>query len=123
MRSMLTSTLIFLGIALGAVVLLCLFIYVRQEQLIFYPRANDPALREHWRGQRVESPSGEHVLEGWWADAGAPESNLTIVYFGGNAEDVLFTARNAARFAAKRMLVVNYRGYGGTRGKPSQQAL
>lgn len=123
MRSMLTSTLTFLGIALAAVVLLCLFIYVQQERLIFYPRANDPALREQWRWQRVEIPSGEHVLEGWWADAGAPESNLTLVYFGGNAEDVLFTARNAARLAAKRMLVVNYRGYGGTKGKPTQQAL
>ena len=73
MRSMLISVLTFLGFALGAVVLLCLFIYLRQERLIFHPRANDPALREHWRWHRVEIPSGKHVLEGWWADAGAPE--------------------------------------------------
>jgi hypothetical protein len=134
---MLTSTLTFLGITLGAVALLCLYIYVRQERMLFYPRQNDAELRAHWRYRRVEIPSGTHVLEGWWVDAGAtverldpasshlqdPESNLTVIYFGGNAEDVLHTARNAARIAARRLLVVNYRGYGGTKGKPSQAAL
>lgn len=123
MRTMLTTMLTFLGIALGAVLLLCLYVYVSQERMLFYPRPNDPELRAHWRWKRIEIPSGQHVLEGWWAEAGAPESTLTLVYFGGNAEDVLFTARNAARIDAKRMLVVNYRGYGGTKGKPGQRAL
>ena len=120
---MLTATLTFIGLVFGAIALVCLYIYVSQERMLFYPRPNDPELRAHWRWQRVEIPSGTHVLEGWWAEGGSPESNLTLVYFGGNAEDVLYTARYAARFAAKRMLVVNYRGYGGTKGKPSQQAL
>jgi len=120
---MLTATLTVLGIVLAAVVLLCLYIYVSQERMLFYPRPNDPELRAHWRWQRVEIPSGRQVLEGWWADGGAPESGLTLIYFGGNAEDVLFAARNAGRIDAKRMLVVNYRGYGGTPGKPSQRAL
>jgi uncharacterized protein len=71
----------------------------------------------------VEITSGTHVIEGWWADGADPDSSLTVLYFGGNAEDVLFTARNAGRIAAKRMLVVNYRGYGETKGRPSQQAL
>lgn len=123
MRNMLTAILTFLGLVLGAIALLSLYIYVSQERMLFYPRPNDPELRAHWRWKRVEIPSGRHVLEGWWADGGSPESNLTLVYFGGNAEDVLYTARNAGRMAAKRMLVVNYRGYGGTKGKPSQQAL
>jgi pimeloyl-ACP methyl ester carboxylesterase len=123
MRPMLTATLTVLGIALAAIALLGLFLYITQERMLFFPRQNDPQLRAHWRWQRVEIPSGEHVLEGWWADAAAPESELTIVYFGGNAEDVLYTARNAERIGAKRMLVVNYRGYGGTKGKPSQSAL
>jgi pimeloyl-ACP methyl ester carboxylesterase len=111
------------AIGLGAPLLLGAYIYFAQERMIFFPRPNDPQLREQWRWNRVEIGSGEHVIEGWWADAGAPESNLTIVYFGGNAEDVLYAARDAARLEAKRLLVVNYRGYGQTPGKPSQQAL
>jgi pimeloyl-ACP methyl ester carboxylesterase len=46
-----------------------------------------------------------------------------LIYFGGNAEDVLYTASTAREFDVRRMLVVNYRGYGGTPGKPSQAAL
>jgi uncharacterized protein len=123
MRTMLTTTLMLAAIALGAFVLLCVLLYVRQDRLLFYPRPNDVALREHWKGKRIQITSGEHVLEGWWADGGSPESETVVLYFGGNAEDVLGTARIAGRLACKRMLVVNYRGYGGTKGRPGQEAL
>jgi len=121
---MLTTTLTFAAVALGAFLLLCGYLYVRQDRLIFYPRPNDPELREHWRTKRIEIASGDTVLEGWWAECGsAPTSDTVILYFGGNAEDVLGTARVASRFACKRMLVVNYRGYGETKGRPGQDAL
>lgn len=123
MRNMLTTTLTFVAIALGAFLLLCGYLYVRQDRLLFYPRPNDPALREHWRNQRIEISSGEYVLEGWWAEGGAPTSETVIVYFGGNAEDVLGTARIAGRLACKRLLVVNYRGYGNSKGRPGQAEL
>ena len=120
---MLSSALIFIALIIGAIALFCAYLYVSQERMVFYPRPNDAALREHWRWKRVEIPSGKHVLEAWWGEGEAPESNLTVLYFGGNAEDVLFTAANTPRIAMQRMLVVNYRGYGGTKGKPSQRAL
>ena len=120
---MLTTTLMLVALAIGAFVLLCAFLYFRQDRLLFYPRPNDVTLREHWQGKRIQITSGDHVLEGWWADGGSPESDTVILYFGGNAEDVLGTARIAARLACKRMLVVNYRGYGGTKGRPGQEAL
>jgi pimeloyl-ACP methyl ester carboxylesterase len=120
---MLTTTLILVAMAFGAFALLCAFLYVRQDRLLFYPRPNDVTLREHWKTKRIQITSGEHVLEGWWADGGSPESETVILYFGGNAEDVLGSARIAGRLACKRMLVVNYRGYGGTKGRPGQEAL
>lgn len=123
MQSVATSIIALVGIVLGAALLFCLFIYLRQDRLIFYPQPNDATLREAWRWQRVEIPSGQHILEGWWAEGGAPHSRLTLVHFGGNAEDVLQTARSAKRLAVKRMLVVNYRGYGNSPGKPSEHAL
>jgi pimeloyl-ACP methyl ester carboxylesterase len=123
MRAMLTTTLTFVAIAIGAFLLLCAYLYFRQDRLIFYPRPNDPSLREYWRNARIEITSGDHVLEGWWAEGGAPSSDTVIVYFGGNAEDVLGTARIAKQFECKRLLVVNYRGYGGTKGRPTQAAL
>lgn len=121
--SVLSKMLTFLAILLAGLVLFLAFIYLRQDNLIFYPRPNDTALREYWRWKRIEITSGEHVLEGWWADGGTPSSSLVVLYFGGNAEDVLYTAREANLYAVKRLLVVNYRGYGNNQGRPSQRAL
>ena len=120
---MFTTTLMLIAIACGAFVLLCGYLYLRQDRMLFYPRPNDAALREHWKTKRVQITSGTHVLEGWWADGGSPQSDTVVLYFGGNAEDVLGTARIAGRLACKRLLVVNYRGYGGTKGRPGQAAL
>lgn len=120
---MLKTMLTFSGLILGAFIVLCLFLYLRQDRLLFYPQPNSPELRQAWRSQRVEITSGEHVLEGWWANGARPDSNIVVLYFGGNAEDVLGMARAAGLLPCKRLLVVNYRGYGGTKGRPSQQAL
>jgi pimeloyl-ACP methyl ester carboxylesterase len=123
MRNILMTMLTFTAVVIGALILFGAYLYVQQDRMLFYPRPNDATLREHWRTKRIEIASGDVVLEGWWAEGGAPSSETVIVYFGGNAEDVLGTARIAQRFACKRMLVVNYRGYGGTQGRPGQAAL
>jgi pimeloyl-ACP methyl ester carboxylesterase len=104
-------------------VLMCAYLYVQQDKLLFFPRPNDAALTREWADRRVEIRTPETTLVGWWARGGAPESGIVILYFGGNAEDVLYTASTAERLAAERVLLVNYRGYGSTAGKPSQAAL
>jgi uncharacterized protein len=120
---MLTSILVLVGIALGLFVALCVLLYLKQDRILFYPGPNDAALRAEWQARQIEIPSGDQVLEGWWADNPGSSNARTIIYFGGNAEDVLYTASTASRLHARRLLVVNYRGYGGTPGEPSQEAL
>ena len=51
----------------------------------------------------------------------AGDDAAVVLYFGGNAEDVLYTAQR--RTSARALVVVNYRGYGGSTGEPGQQAL
>jgi pimeloyl-ACP methyl ester carboxylesterase len=123
MRALLTSFLILVGIAAAMYAAMCLFLYLQQDRVLFYPRTNDRSLLERWAPYRIEIPSGEHALEGFWTENGASKSSRILVYFGGNAEDVLYTASTSFDLAVKRMLVVNYRGYGGTPGTPSQEAL
>lgn len=123
MRAMLTSTLVFAGLALAIFLAMCALLYFGQESFIFYPRPNDAALTEQWRPHRVEITSGRTTLEGWWAENPETATSAVIIYFGGNAEDVLYTAATARQLDARAVLVVNYRGYGGTPGKPSQVAL
>jgi pimeloyl-ACP methyl ester carboxylesterase len=102
---------------------LCTVLYVRQDQLLFYPRPNDPELLAQWRTHRVEIPSGKSFVEAWWAENPTASSSAVVIYFGGNAEDVLYTAAVAHRLNARRVLVANYRGYGADKGQPSQSAL
>lgn len=98
-------------------------LYAQQDRLIFFPSPNDPALVREWSDRRIDIRTPAGTLAGWWAAGGAPASGTVILYFGGNAEDVLYTAQAARRFAAERMLLMNYRGYGLSLGKPSQAAL
>ena len=120
---MLTSLLILASIIAVAYLAICGFIYLRQDSLIFFPRGNDAELAAQWRSRRVEIASANGVIEGWWADNASASTQVTLLYFGGNAEDVLHTASVAERLNARRMLFTNYRGYGASPGHPSQSAL
>jgi uncharacterized protein len=123
MRAMLTSLLVVLGIGAALYTTLCAFLYVQQDRILFYPGPNDSTLIREWQSRRIQIVSAGHTLEGWWAENPRSTSPLVLIYFGGNAEDVLVTATTAHRFDVRRVLVVNYRGYGQTQGRPSQSAL
>lgn len=117
------SLLTFAGIAFALYLGLCLLLYIQQDRILFYPGPNDAMLRRQWEAQRIEIPSGDHQLEGWWIENPSSSASRVVIYFGGNAEDVLYTGSNAERFDARSFVVVNYRGYGGTPGAPSETAL
>ena len=123
MRAMLTSLLSTLALAAGVFIVFCALLYWRQDSFIFFPRPNDPLLVLRHEAHRVQIRGPEGVLEGWWTTNPRSTNPIVILYFGGNAEDVLYTATTASLFDAQRMLVVNYRGYGRSVGRPSQRAL
>lgn len=120
---MLTSLLILLILGVGGFTLICAVLYFGQERSIFFPRPNDPQLRQRYSAQRIEIPAADATLEGWWIENPQATMPAVVLYFGGNAEDVLYTASAASSIDARVVVVVNYRGYGGRTGEPSQQAL
>jgi fermentation-respiration switch protein FrsA (DUF1100 family) len=123
MRSVLS---ILLSVAtVGAVIYaaFAILLYLSQESAIFYPRPNDDELLKKYAAGHVEIPTPGTKIEGWWIENPSAANDRVILYFGGNAEDVLYTAETASQFNARRMLVTNYRGYGASRGKPGQKAL
>ena len=101
----------------------CAVLYFDQESSIFFPRPNNPQLRETHRADRIEIASSGETLEGWWVENSAVENTTVILYFGGNAEDVLRTATTSQKLDARKLLFVNYRGYGHSTGEPGQAAL
>jgi pimeloyl-ACP methyl ester carboxylesterase len=61
-------------------------------------------------------------LRGWLVGALAGRAPL-VVYYGGNAEEVSWQAREAGWPADWSLALVNYRGYGASEGKPSERHL
>lgn len=104
-------------IAAMAYALLCLWLYLGQRSLIYYPT---PYLQPE-EGESVALATMGAVLNLWVLRRPGPDA---LVYFGGNAEAVSLSMRDFARALPDRTLVfVNYRGYGGSSGHPSETAL
>jgi hypothetical protein len=111
-------------VALGFPVL----IYFLQERMIFFPQ---PLLQDPLQanpGAAIEevnlvTPDGVR-LQGWLVEAKAMQTPAPLlIYFGGNAEEVSWLASTGGRYAGWSLLLVNYRGYGGSEGKPGEAEL
>lgn len=97
----------------------CGLLWATQERLLFYPRAleHPPA---HAAAEPVEVERTDAMLGGWVVNA--EHAGPVIVYFGGNAEEVSVNIGDFAMLRATTVLI-NYRGYGGSTGKPSERDL
>jgi uncharacterized protein len=101
------------------------FLYFFQDRMLFYPMPAANSVPTPARGEleSVSLVAGDGVtLSGWFVRSGAPRAPL-VIYFGGNAEEVSWLIGMADRFAGHSLLLLNYRGYGGSGGKPSEAAL
>jgi fermentation-respiration switch protein FrsA (DUF1100 family) len=95
----------------------CLFLYVAQRSFIYFPTAesSNPV------AQDLRIASGDEILQVWQLNPGAEQG---IIYFGGNAEDVAGnTPLFADVFKGQAVYLVNYRGYGGSSGSPTEAGL
>lgn len=104
-------------LALFAYGLVCGWMYLRQQDLVYYPGATRvPAAATNFGLVRDAV-----VLRGWRLNPGRED---VLVYFGGNAEAVQHAARDlAAWFPGRTVYTLAYRGYGASEGEPSEQAL
>lgn len=107
----------------AAYLLIALVAYLAQESLIF-PRAETiHPTAEAFANERLMLKHQEVTLEGWHLVNTQAIDPRTLIYFGGNAENVasylpLFKSLNLAH-----VYTFNYRGYGQSGGKPSEQAI
>ena len=98
-------------------VAVCAAMFFAQRSLLYFPA---PAMAPPGTPS-LELPSGGETLRVWHRPADGPRA---LVYFGGNGEDVstsLFDV--AAALPGHALYFASYRGYGGSTGAPSEQAL
>lgn len=112
---------------LGAVLVLGVpgALYFAQDGMLFFPQPGPAAPLAARRGHAVEelaftTADGVHV-RGWLVAAARTPAPL-LIYYGGNAEEVSWQAAEPWP-EDWSLALVNYRGYGRSEGKPSEQAL
>jgi pimeloyl-ACP methyl ester carboxylesterase len=105
-------------VALGLVyVALCAVLFLSQRSMLYFPRPES----SHTRAEVLRFDSAGVTLKIWHL---ARTGERAILYFGGNAEDVAWNIDEyAAMFPDSAVFLVNYRGYGGSAGAPSEAAL
>ncbi|MFQ6005077.1 MAG: alpha/beta hydrolase [Woeseia sp.] len=106
------------SVALLIYVGFCVFLYATQRRAIYYPTpevhvpdATDVRLENDGQTLKI------------WRVAGA-DALHAIIYFGGNAEDVSGNIPQfRSIFPGHTVYLVNYRGYGGSTGSPTEAGL
>jgi pimeloyl-ACP methyl ester carboxylesterase len=108
--------LIALAIAAFIYAALCLALFLGQRSFLYYPQAKSAA-DDNTLALNID---GERVLVTTRPRPGSE----AVIYFGGNAEDVSHSLPTLAdAFPDRSLYAMNYRGYGGSSGKPSETAL
>jgi hypothetical protein len=96
---------------------LCLALYLTQRSFIYYPQPKSASSDWSMLNLNVD---GATVLVSTRLAAGSE----AVIYFGGNAEDVSYSLPTLANaFPKSSLYALNYRGYGGSSGKPSETAI
>jgi pimeloyl-ACP methyl ester carboxylesterase len=107
-----------IGVRIGLIyAAVCVVLYLIQDRLLYYP--SEELARPGARVQRLTL--GDATLKIWELH---PEARDALLYFGGNAERVGDNLPEFdAAFADRALYLVNYRGYDGSTGRPSEAAL
>jgi pimeloyl-ACP methyl ester carboxylesterase len=97
--------------------------WLAQDGLIFFPQPVDSTahLPPHAAPFIVSAADGTRLAG--WVSQGSAKPAPTVLYFGGNAEEVSYTLADARWPREWSIVAVNYRGYGTSEGKPGERAL
>lgn len=104
-----------------------LLVWLAQDRMLFYPQpaVRAPVAPPGWALEQVafDVRDGTRVA-GVLAFPPMEERAPLLIYYGGNAEEVTASAVAAgADYGERAVLLVNYRGYGASGGRPSENAL
>ena len=94
-----------------------------QDSLIFFPQSVASAAHLPTRASPLEVVAADGTHLRGWIVKGAAAPAPTVIYFGGNAEEVSWTLADAHWPREWTIVGVNYRGYGISEGAPGETAL
>lgn len=122
------SLWLFLSISVSVYLLICAMLYLLQERMIFFPESlpldYDFTHGIHTAFQEVWLPHESGKAHGLLFSC-SEKRRGTVLYFHGNGGAMLKWIDVASRFLQRGydVLIMDYRGYGKSRGALSQEAL
>jgi len=97
-------------------ILLGVFLFFRQRSMIYFPTPEET----HRYAEESVTHDGETIK----VIVLNPGREHAIIYFGGNAETVIYNAYDFEQsFPGHTVYLFNYRGYGGSSGRPSEKGI
>lgn len=113
--------------AFVAIAFILTVIWTMQRRLIYFPLTDEADPGEYGAEVEAVSFSTDDGLDlaAWWFAAPAPPSAATVLVFSGNAghRGYRVPLAEALRERGLDVLLVDYRGYGGNPGVPSERGL
>ncbi len=115
--------IIFIGII--AYILLCIFMYLMQGRLLFFPPKPYPQHYEKLAQNitleniQIETKNG-NTLDGW--KQRDPNKKYILLYFGWNGEETSYFVEKY-QYKSANIISFNYRSYGRSTGKASEKVL
>ena len=117
--------IVLIGIAyIGLLSILFFF----QEQLLYFPQRLSPE-RSTVLHSRKDTESLElrmsdgTTVRGWLVKNPSQTPLRLLFYYGGNAEELSLMIDDSGKFGDRSLVLVNYRGYGESGGKPGEESL
>lgn len=122
------SRVLVLGAAcLAAIAIMLTIIWIAQRRLIYFPIGGVPAVEGYGTdAAAVSFPTADGLqLNAWWFAAAASPPRATVLVFNGNAGNRAHRVplAEALRRGGLQVLLVDYRGFGGNPGSPSERGL
>lgn len=102
--------------------LICTALYFFQDKLIFFPPNAEESTYNQVKKNEISFLTDKEKIVGWNINNDSGISK-TVIYFGGNAEDVVYFNEESKRYNVKQSIAFNYPGYGKSTGVPSQKSL
>ncbi len=109
-------------IIVGGYLGITLEMYLLQDRLIFFPQKLTPTSLPviSFKADEIMMESNSVTLHGWLLNRG--EAKL-IIYYGGNGDELSHNIPDLNNIEGYSILLLNYRGYGLSEGKPGEAAL
>lgn len=103
--------------------LLLIVMFIFQEKMIFFPNSSGKSLWPQFAQYEKTFTNGDVSLQGWLIKNEVSRQSPLVIYYGGNAEEVSVNLLDLHKFKTGSLLLVNYRGFGKSQGKPTENNL